>query len=311
MDRLQAMKVFTRVAEMGSFSRAADALAMPRGSATIIIQQLEAHLRTRLLQRSTRRISLTNDGAAYYEHCLRILSDIDAVEHSLQADTQQPRGRLRIDLPSLLGRAIVMPALFQFHARYPDIELMVGMGDKPVDLIQDSVDCVIRIGALQDSSLVARHLGEYHMVTVASPDYLARHGTPHTLEELERHTAMHYFWGRNGRLMDLTFVVDGVTTPVRMQGKMAVNDTEAYMAGSLNGLGLSQSPLFMCAPYLHDGRLVEVLPQFKPATMPISAVYPHHRHLSPALRLFVDWAVALFADNDAMHGRAPVAAPKG
>ena len=304
MDRLQAMKVFTRVAEIGSFSRAADSLVMPRGSATIIIQQLEAHLNVRLLQRSTRRLSLTTDGAAYYEHCVRILSDIEAVENSLQVDTQQPRGRLRLDLPALLGRVLIMPALFDFHARYPEIELVVSMSDKPIDLIQDGVDCVIRIAQLQDSTLAARRLGEHIMITVASPDYLARHGVPQSVHDMESHTAVNYSWGRTGRTMDMTFNVDGETEVVKTAGKIAVNDAEFCMLGSLRGYGVAQVPLFIAAPHLYSGALVEVLPQHKPISFPISAVYPHNRHLSPTLRIFVDWTIDLFKDNDVLYGRA-------
>ncbi len=305
MDRLQAMKVFTRVAEVGSFSRAADMLAIPKASATTIIQQLEAHLDIRLLQRTTRRLSLTADGAAYYEHCVRILGDIDAVESSFHVNTRQPRGKLRLDFPALLGRELLMPALFEFQERYPEIELMVGMSDKPVDLIQESVDCVIRIGELQDSTLVARRLGEHLMVTVASPAYLERCGVPQTTDDLQHHTAVNYFWGRTGRIMDMTFIVDGRTVVVKMRGKIAVNDTAVYMSGCLRGLGLVQAPLFMAAPHLRSGALVEVLPQHKPLSMPISAVYPHNRHLSPTLRVFVDWAVELFDNNDMLYGREP------
>jgi LysR family transcriptional regulator for bpeEF and oprC len=300
MDRLQAMKVFTRVAETGSFSRAADSLALPRASATIIIQQLEAHLKVRLLHRTTRRLSLTPDGAAYYERCARILADIDEAENAFVIGTQGPRGRLRIDMPSSLGRNVVMPSLYAFHARYPDIELMVGFGDKPVDLIQEGVDCVIRIGELQDSTLVARRLGDYQAVTVASREYLERMGTPQTIEDLEQHVAVHYFWGRTGRLMDATFVVDGRTVAVKMRGNFAVNDTDSYTAAAIEGLGIAQAPYFLCCPHLRSGALVEVLAQWKPATMPISAVYPHNRHLSPAVRVFVDWVAALFDGSELM-----------
>src|SRR5471030_641692 len=219
MDRLHAMKVFTRVAEVGSFSRAADVLQIPKASATTIIQQLEAHLDIRLLQRTTRRLSLTADGAAYYEHCVRLLGDIDAVESSFHVNTRQPRGKLRLDFPAVLGRQLIMPALFEFQERYPEIELVVGMSDKPVDLIQESVDCVIRIGELQDSSLVARRIGVYQGVTVASPDYLERHGIPTMIEDLQEHAAVNYFWSRTGRIMDMNFVVDGETVEVKMRGK--------------------------------------------------------------------------------------------
>lgn len=159
MDRLQAMQVFTRVVEANSFSRAADNLGLPRTSVTTIIQNLEAHLGTRLLQRTTRRLNLTPDGAAYYERCLRILADIEETESSFRESSQRVRGKLRIDMPGSLGKLVVLPALCEFHERYPEVELMVGMGDKPVDLIQEGVDCVLRVGTLQDSSLVARRVG--------------------------------------------------------------------------------------------------------------------------------------------------------
>ena len=303
MDRLHAMKVFTRVVEVGSFSRAADMLAIPKASATTIIQQLEAYLGIRLLQRTTRRLSLTPDGAAYYEQCARLLSDIDAMESSFHVNMSQPRGKLRLDFPAMLGRVLIMPALFEFQERYPEIELMVGMSDKPVDLIQESVDCVIRIGELQDSSLVARRLGDHHMVTVASPSYLERHGVPQTIDDLQHHSAINYFWRRTGRIMDMTFMVDGRAVIVKARGKIAVNDVDVYLAGCLRGIGLAQAPLFLAAPYLRSGALVEVLPQYKPASLPLSAVYPHNRHLSPALRVFLDWAIELFDDNAMFYGR--------
>jgi LysR family transcriptional regulator for bpeEF and oprC len=303
MDRLQAMKVFTRVVETNSFSRAADTLDLPRASVTVVVQQLEAHLKTRLLQRTTRRLSLTPDGAAYYERCVRILADIEETESSFTAASRGPRGKLRVDMPGAIGRLIVMPRLDAFHARYPDVELMLGFGDKPVDLIQDGVDCVIRVGTLQDSSLVARRIGVYQGVTVASPDYLERHGTPTTIEDLEQHVAVNYFRSSTGRLMDMTFVVDGEPVEVKMRGSIAVNDAEAYVATGLKGVGLIQAPRFMALPYLQSGELVEVLSQWKPLPLPISAVYPHSRHLSPAVRAFVDWVAELFERCPLLSGQ--------
>jgi LysR family transcriptional regulator for bpeEF and oprC len=316
MDRLQAMKVFSRVVETNSFSRAADTLDLPRASVTVIVQQLEAHLNTRLLQRTTRRLNLTPDGAAYYERCVRILADIEETESSFATTARGPRGKLRVDMPGAIGRLIVMPQLDAFHARYPDVELMLGFGDKPVDLIQDGVDCVIRIGTLQDSSLVARRIGVYQGVTVASPDYLERHGEPETIEDLQQHVAVNYFWGSTGRLMDMTFVVNGETVEVKMRGSIAVNDAEAYMATGLKGVGLIQAARFMALPHLRSGELVEVLSQWKPLPLPISAVYPHNRHLSPTVRAFVDWVAELFercpllsGQKDAEDRCLPVSAP--
>ncbi|CAM2156952.1 Uncharacterized HTH-type transcriptional regulator YhjC [Pararobbsia alpina] len=306
MDRFHAMKVFTRVVETGSFSRAASVLDMPRPSVSVVIQQLEALLKVRLLQRTTRRLNLTADGAAYYESCVRILADVEATESALTDALRGPRGKLRVDVPSGLGRSILLPKLFEFHERYPDIELMIGFSDRPVDLIQEGVDCVIRVGELQDSSLVARRVGLYESVTVASPDYIARHGMPRSIEELQSHTAIHYFWTKSGRTMDLSFDVGDEVVQVKMNGKVAVNDADAYLAGALKGAGITQPMRMLAEPYLQSGELVELLPQWRPTAMPISAVYPHNRHLSPQVRLFVEWVAELFEGWPALAGRRSV-----
>ncbi|WP_087665933.1 LysR family transcriptional regulator [Caballeronia humi] len=303
MDRLQAMQVFTRVVDTNSFSRAADTLNLPRASVTTIIQNLEAFLNVRLLQRTTRRLNLTPDGAAYYERCVRILADIEETESSFASSAKGPRGKLRVDMPGAIGRMIVMPAMCEFHSRYPDIELMVGFGDKPVDLIQEGVDCVIRVGTLQDSSLVARRIGVFQGLTAASPGYIERNGAPQTIEDLEQHTAVNYFSSRTGRVIDMDFVVDDKTIEVKMRGAIAVNDAEAYLSCGVKGAGLIQPPRFMALPYLQSGELVEVLPQWKPLPMPISAVYPHNRHLSQKVRVFVDWAAELFERCPLLSGQ--------
>ncbi|NHV31122.1 LysR family transcriptional regulator [Burkholderia sp. D-99] len=294
MDIVLAMRVFARVVETKSFTRAADTMDLTRGRVTVIVQGLEAHLKARLLQRTTRSLNLTADGAAYYERCVRVLADLDDIEHSFLGKERSPRGRLRVDMPGAFGRVIVMPALSDFHARYPDIDLMLGLGDKPLDLVQEGIDCVVRIGTLQDSSLVARRVGVYQGVTVASPDYLARSGTPRTLEALDDHRTVNYYWGRTGRIMPLTFDVDGKVVEVKMRGAIAVNDAEAYLSGALKGLGIVQGARFLALPHLESGALVELLPQWKPPPLPVSAVYPHNRHLSATVRAFVDWIAELF-----------------
>lgn len=303
MDRLQAMQVFTRVVESNSFSRAADTLDMPRASVTTIIQNLEAFLGVRLLQRTTRRLNLTPDGAAYYERCVRILTDIEETEQSFHEGARNPRGKLRVDMPGSIGRLIVLPQLCEFHTRYPDIELMVGLGDKPVDLIQEGVDAVIRVGTLQDSSLVARRVGVFQGVTCASPEYLERHGEPNTLEDLENHYAVNYFSSRTGRIIDWDFLVDGKPVEVKMKGAVAVNDADAYLNCGLDGFGIIQPARLMALPYLRSGQLKEVLPQWKTQPMPISVVYPHNRHLSPKVRVFVDWVAELFERCPLLSGQ--------
>jgi LysR family transcriptional regulator for bpeEF and oprC len=303
MDRLQAMQVFTRVVDTNSFTRAAETLDLPRASVTTIIQNLEAFLGTRLMHRTTRRLSLTPDGAAYYERCVRILADVEETEASFQSGNKKPHGKLRIDMPGSIGRLLVIPSLSEFHTRYPDIDLQLGLSDRPVDLLQEGVDCVVRVGALQDSSLVARRIGLFEGVTCAAPDYIARAGMPASLDDLENHKAVNYFSSRTGRTLDWAFMVDGKEIEVKMKGIVSVNDADAYVTCGLEGFGLIQPALFMVLPHLRSGQLVEVLPELKPLPMPISAVYPHSRHLSPKVRVFVDWIAELFDRCPLLSGR--------
>lgn len=302
MDRFQAMQVFTRVVDANSFSQAADSLGLPRTTVTTTIQNLERLLQVRLLNRTTRRLSLTPDGAAYYERCLRILADVEDTETSLRNAARGPQGRLRIDVPSPIGRLILIPRLCDFRSRYPDIELVIGMGDRPVDMVREAVDCVIRVGDLQDSSMVARRIGTFQFVTCASPDYLRRHGMPHALDDLVHHHAVHYFSTRTGRTIDWDFVVDGTSTEIKMNGSVSVNDSDAYLDLALQGFGLIQAARFTVKPHLDSGRLVEVLPQWTPSPMPISAVYLQNRHLSPKVRAFVDWVAELFGGCSLLGG---------
>jgi LysR family transcriptional regulator, regulator for bpeEF and oprC len=295
MDRFQAMQVFTRVVDANSFTSAADSLGLPRTTVTTTIQNLEKHLQVRLLNRTTRKLSLTPDGAAYYERCQRILADLEDTESSFRDAARGPRGRLRLDVPASIGRLILIPSLCDFHGRYPDVELVIGMSDRPVDMVREAVDCAIRMGELQDSTLVARRIGTFQGVTCAAPAYLARLGMPHTLDDLRHHSAVHYFSSRTGRTIDWDFVVDGVSTEVKMQGVVSVNDADAYVACGLQGFGLIQPPRYMVVEHLASGALVEVLPQWQPTPMPISAVYQHNRHLSPKVRAFVDWVAELFS----------------
>ena len=303
MDRLQAMQVFTRVVDTNSFTRAAETLDLPRASVTTIIQNLEAFLGTRLMHRTTRRLSLTPDGAAYYERCVRILADVEETEASFQSGNKKPHGKLRIDMPGSIGRLLVIPSLCEFHTRYPDIDLQLGLSDRPVDLLQEGVDCVVRVGALQDSSLVARRIGLFEGVTCASPDYIERAGMPASLEDLDNHKAVNYFSSRTGRTLDWAFLVEGKEVEVKMKSIVSVNDADAYVTCGLEGFGLIQPALFMVLPHLRAGQLVEVLPELKPLPMPISVVYPHSRHLSPKVRVFVDWIAEQFDRCPLLSGR--------
>ncbi len=294
MDRLQAMQVFTRVVDSGSFSRAADALDLARASVTIIVQNLETYLKVRLLQRSTRWLSLTPEGAQFYEHCVRIVADIEEMEGNLSTLGKMPKGKLRIDTPGSIGKTLLIPALDDFRARYPDIELTIGFGDKPVDLIQEAVDCTIKLGSLMDSNLVARRIGTLQRVTAAAPKYLEYHGVPHSIEDLYAHVGVRYLCHGATRAFDLQFQLSEKTIKLQLRGSVMVNDVEAYIACGLKGLGIIQVPRFMAISYLRSGELVEILPGCKPRAIPVSAVYPQNRHLSGSVRAFVDWVSELF-----------------
>ncbi|KDR26600.1 LysR family transcriptional regulator [Caballeronia grimmiae] len=295
MDRFQAMHLFTRVVEMNSFSRAAASFNLPPGSATNIIKSLEAHLQVRLLQRTTRRLNLTPEGADYYERCIRLLAELEEVESALTRSGKSLRGKLRIDMPPSLGHLVLMPRLSDFRAQFPEVELMIGLGDRRVDLVAEGVDCALRVGALEDSTLVARQLGRLTVATAASPKYLAAHGYPRTLSELNVHEAVHYFSGRTGRVHDFKFVESGVEKEVKMRSTTAINDADAYVACGIQGVGLIQAPLFMMAPHMTSGALVEVLADKRPRPLPLAAVFPHNRLLAPKVRAFVEWAATVFA----------------
>ncbi|BDC44341.1 LysR family transcriptional regulator [Paraburkholderia terrae] len=300
MDRIQAMEVFTRVVDANSFTRAAEQMGMPRATVTTTIQNLEAVLGVRLMNRTTRRLSLTPEGAAYYEHSIRIITDIAETDASFQAGNRKPSGALRVHMPSSLGRYLVIPALRGFHERYPDISLDLGLSDRPVDPVEEGIDCMVRAGPLEDSSMVARRVGTLKRVTCASPDYLQRYGSPQSIDDLAMHQAVNFRVAHNTRPMPWIVLVDGKPTEVRMNGVVTVNDSEAYVKCGLEGFGLIQPMLFMVAQKLRDGSLLEVLPDFKPKPKPVSIVYPNNRHLSAKVRVFADWIAELFESTPAL-----------
>lgn len=300
MDRFNAMRVFTRIVELGGFAKAADSLQMPRASVTILIKQLEAHLGVQLLHRTTRQVSPTLDGAAYYQRCVQLLADLEETEAAFSATRRNPRGTLRIDMPAGVGRLIVIPALPAFSARYPAIELEIGLNDRPVDLIREGVDCVLRGGLCLDDSLVARPLVLMEQVTCASPGYLERHGTPQSLDELAGHQVVEYFSSVSGKRYGLEFEVGEEVRLVDLPKQVAVNSADGYLAACEAGYGLVQTPYYHVAQQLADGRLRQVLRDVPPPRLPLTALYPPQRHLSTRVRVFVDWLVELF-DGPGVH----------
>ena len=291
MDRIQAMQVFVRVAEHGSFTRAAENLHLPRASVTKLVRQLETRLGARLLQRTTRSVRLTTDGEAYYERCVRLLADFEETESAFSHAVASPAERLRVDLPPSIGRLLVVPVLSGFLVRYPDIELELGFSDRQVDLVREGVDCVLRAGESSDTTLVARTIGELEQLTCAADSYLQRFGEPETIEDLAAHRAVNYVSASSGRILDFEFMVEGRRRLVPVKSAIALNNADAYVAAAESGIGLIQAPRYHVEDGLASGRLRQVLPQYRLPTMPLAVLYPHRRHLSRRLRVFVDWLV--------------------
>jgi LysR family transcriptional regulator for bpeEF and oprC len=302
MDQITAMRVFARVVEAGTFTRAADSLQLPKPTVTKMVQQLETHLRVKLLQRTTRRVTVTPEGAAYYERTARVLAELEDIESDLTNAQANPRGRLRVDVGSSFANMILIPQLPAFHARYPEIELEIGVSDRPVNLVGDAVDCVIRAGELVDQSLVARRIANLRFVTCATPAYLARHGIPATPANLGdgTHRVVGYFSSLSNRPIPLRYAHGDERIEIHGHTVVGVNESTAHLTAVLTGMGVAQTFDVMAAPYLASGALVEVLQGWAPPAYPLHVVYPTNRHLSAKLRVFVDWAVELFAPyNDA------------
>lgn len=299
MDRFDAMQAFARVVEAGSFTKAAETLHMSKTSVTQLVQQLEARLRVRLLNRTTRKVNVTADGAVYYERVLRLLADMDDAETSLSGAAAMPRGRLRVDVPSPLARMILVPALPAFHAQYPDIQLDMGVSDRMVDVIGEHVDCVLRGGELTDLSLRARHVGDLKLGVYAAPSYLERAGSPLHPRELEdtHHRIVGYLWSRTGRAFPYAMRRDGESVKVQGRYVLTVDDGNAYLAAGLAGLGVLWLPDYMSKAHVARGELVPLFEGWLLDPMPLYIAFPPNRHVSVKLRVFIDWVIELMAQH--------------
>jgi DNA-binding transcriptional LysR family regulator len=300
MDRFDAMQAFARVVETGSFTKAADTLHMSKTTVTQLVQQLEARLRVRLLNRTTRKVNVTADGAVYYERVVRLMADLDDAETSLSAAAALPRGRLRVDVPSPLARMILMPALPEFHARYPDIQLDMGVSDRKVDLIGENVDCVVRGGEITDQSLMARRIGDLQLGVYAAPSYLQRAGTPQHPRELEdsHHRIVGYLWARTGKALPYAMQRNGESLNIHGRHVLAVDDGNAYLAAGLAGMGVLWLPDYMAREHLARGELVVLFEDWQLESMPLYVAFPPNRHISLKLRVFIEWVAGLMA----VHG---------
>ena len=297
-NQMQAMRVFVRVVEAGTFTSAANSLRMPKPTVTKLVQGLEAHLRIKLLNRTTRRVSVTPDGSAYYERVVRLLGDLEDIESSVTHAKQRPRGRLRIDAGAAISNFIILPALPTFLAKYPEIHLELGVSDRPADLIGDNVDCVIRGGPLLEPSLVARHIGDLRWLTCATHGYFERHPKPTHPTDLETgHTLAGYFFPRSGRMRPLIFERDGRRIEIPPSPRVAVNDSSAHFASLRAGLGLGQIVSFFVSASRANDEFVPVLADWQPEALPVHVLYPANRHLSTKVRVFVDWAAELFSQS--------------
>lgn len=295
MDQLQAIRAFARVVEAGNFTRAADSLDMPNATLSKLVQELEAHLGVRLLQRTTRRVTVTPEGQDYYAKATRVLRDLEDIDSTFNVARSKPRGHLRIDIGGSTARDVLVPLLPDFLSRYPDIRIDLGVSDRSVDLISDNVDCVIRGGALDASSLVARGIGHATMVTCASPDYLRHNGIPAYPEELRNgHRLVSYLSPQNGRAVPFRFERDGERSELKIEHRIGVNESNAHLAACVAGLGIIQTFSYAAGAALRDGTLVEILPDWRPAPYPFHVVYPHNRYVTHRLRVFIDWLVECF-----------------
>lgn len=302
MNKFQAMEVFVQVVDVGGFNRAAETMKLPRATVSTLIQALEASLSVKLLNRTTRHVSVTAEGAEYYERALRVLSELREAEECVSRNRQSPSGRLRIDAPTGLASEIIIPALPDFTERFPDIRLELGCSDRHVDLVEEGVDLAIRAGRkLADSTLIARRIGTMHYATCASPAYLERHGRPTHPDALSQHRCVNYFGASNGKMFDWYFQRDGEKLQVSMASHIALSDSYAYTVAGVAGLGIVQMADFLLAPMLRDGRLVSILEDWTNEPLPIYAVYPQNRHLSAKIRVFADWVAELFSNHASVH----------
>jgi LysR family transcriptional regulator for bpeEF and oprC len=295
MDQLLALRIFVRIAEAGSFAKAADSLNLPRSSVSKLLQDLEQHLHTKLVERSTRALTITPEGEAYREQALQLLADLEKMDGEAAGTRSSPRGRLRVDIGSSLANLIIIPQLPDFRARYPDVELQLGVNDRPVDLIGEGVDCVIRGGELADTSLIARRLCTLAAVTCATPAYLAAHGVPQRPEDLEAHIAITYFFPQTGKSYPMQYTKGTESHAIDPGSKIGVSESTAHTNAVLAGLGIGQIFRFGVSDHIAAGRLVPVLEDWDQPNAPLHLVYPATRHPSAKLRAFADWVIDIFS----------------
>ncbi|WP_313606563.1 LysR family transcriptional regulator [Rhizobium sp.] len=306
MDQILAIRTFVRVAEAGSFAKAADSMDLPRSSVSKLVQDLEAHLGTKLVERTTRSVTMTTEGVTYHERALRLLADLDDMDGTVAGARSTPKGKLRVDIGSVLANEILIPALADFQLQYPDIDLLLGVSDRSADLIGEGIDCVIRGGALPDSSMMARKLCELDYVLCAAPSYLNGREPPAHPDDVQAHRVVSYFSASSGKRFPLRFQRgDERIDYAPGSAGISVNESTAHLNALLAGLGIGQSFGFLARPQIKRGSLVEFLPEWKPENHTLHLVYPADRFPNPRLRAFADWAARIFERVDARRATTP------
>lgn len=290
MEYCEKIRVFIRIADMASFTRAAESLGIQKGRASAVVRELEAELGTRLLHRTTRAVRLTDEGRAYCERATNMLAEFDDLQHMFHDLHRNVSGRLRVDLPANMVSEIVMPALSTFIKAHPNLKFEISGTDRRVDVVKEGFDCVLRVGAIGDDSLVARRLGELRMLNAASPAYLASYGAPSSLEDLlKNHTIIHYSATLGARPYCWEYFDGKHNQAFAVPGAIQLNNVAAYEAAGVAGLGLIQAPLADIGRHIKSGALVEILPDFPPPPLPVWFIVGHSRNIPKRVRIFMEW----------------------
>lgn len=293
---LDALRIYLLVAESASFTRAAERLGLTRARVSTVVQQLEAELGTRLLQRTTRSVRVTPDGQLFAERAQALVGEADELHALFQRQPAALRGRLRVDMPGQLSSQVLIPRLPEFLGAHPQIELELSSTDRRVDLVHEGFDCVIRAGALRESGLVARPLGLLPQINVASPAYIARFGLPRTLDDLARHRLVRYSSTLGGAATGWEYTTPEGPHMLPMAAVLTVNNTFAYESACLAGLGIIQAPALGLREWIDSGRLVDVLPAYRADPLPVTLLYAHRRQVARRVQAFMDWVAAVMGE---------------
>ena len=303
MDRIAAMNAFVRVVEAGTFTKAADTLDVPNATVTRLIQGLEEDLKVRLLHRTTRSVTVTPEGATYYERVVRLLAELTDIESSTRLSQGKPSGKVRVETAAAIGAMIIVPGLADFQRQYPDVEVELGVGNRRADVVAEGVDCAIRAGEVSEQLMVARRIGTFRFVTCATPAFLELHGTPATPVELRERPAVGMMSARSTRALAFRFFDGDAEADLVLDHKLVVNDTNSYVAAGLASLGIIQAPSYAVGPAIKAGQLLPLLEDWRTPAIPVHVLYAPNRYLSAKVRVFIDWTIALFEHNDDLRLR--------